>query len=420
MQTLNINQFENTKNKKAYSINFKPLDPASWILLGACLTLANPGFGSGRSVILFLGCLMISIGTIWTLASSPSAWLAIGRVFIIVVAVETIIYFNQPNSFDPFPLLLRIICYLHVSGGVACGLAMRRSKGVDMAIAIAILPLVIGLSSVRYLLADGGAALQGVGRIVLSDEFSPVGICFNYGILATLMFVILATDLRWFVKLTSAFALIMAGAVMLSTGTRGGILSFMFSTGLYIFSILAKGKTKKKLTVLLIVGLSFALFGQLIFLFGLGEQFQYIISRFEGLDPSVIDESILQRQYIREFYFKTIDNWWFTGFYGYAGNYPHNVFLELWIRFGIFGLCLAFGLFFLTLKLLKFIFIASANASVMIFAVPTIFNLFNAQTSLSLEFNRWLLLGVGFMITIPTFYVSNSTLFFKFKSSQPR
>lgn len=388
----------------------KATDAVSWILFGSSLVMSNPGFGSPliRNVVILIGCLMILVGTTKSQVSISSTWLPILRVAMVVLLAEALIILNQPNSLDLIQLSFRGICYIFIVGGIACGISLRRFQSIDIRLCTAILPLLTSFSSLRYILGDGGLALNLVGRNVISDQFSPVGICFNYGILATLMFVIVVADRRLFCRLTAAFAFIMAVIVMLSSGSRGGILSLLLSIGCHGFGLLIGGTLRIKFFVIAIFVTIFICAPILFNSLGLGDQLSYVTARFQGISSDEVDTSILERQFIRNFYFENFDHWWLTGYQGYKGVYPHNIFLELWVRFGIFGLILSLGLINIIWRLVRLIFVFQTNELIILLALPTLFNIINAQTSLALEFNRWLLLGVGFVLSFPPSYALRS------------
>jgi hypothetical protein len=391
------------KTLHAFASRPKPLHPVNWILLGSCFVMSNPGFGTtaSRQLIIIIGCSMILIATSIILATIPSSLLVFSRIVPVVMTVEALMIVNEPNSLDLRKLMFRVIFYLFLAGGIACGLALRRSGLIDLRLFKAISPLLITFSSLGYLFA--GSRIGQVGRNIVSDEFSPVGICYVYGILASFMFVIMVTG-RLFCKLTAAFAFTLALAVMLDTGSRGGFLSLLVSIGFYCFSILSGGTFRKKILIIGIWTSLFILVPTLLNNFGLGDQFQYIIERFEAINSGHVDPSILERDLLREYYFDNFDHWSVTGFQGYEGPYPHNIFLELWIRFGILGFSLSLGLVLVIWRLLTMILVLPNNELVMLIILPTLFNIVNAQTSLALEYNRLLMLGIGFIVSTPSIY----------------
>lgn len=379
-------------------------DEMGLILLGICLVMANPGFGSVaiRYGVIFLGMVLVTWGSSRVFATERVSALLMGGLFIAVVIVEAMLFVNQENSRGLTKLLFRIMCYIFVLGGVSSALAMRRGRGVDLGVMAAVVPFIVLFSALRSLVAGYANALGGAGRIVTSEEFHPVGICYSYGLLAVVMFVIVMHETRLIVRICAVAAMVASVLVMLNTGSRGGVLSLLLSLALYIGCTLLRSNLRRRMRLIAVLGLVFGVALMASLVLGAGDQLAFLQHRFDrAFNYWNEDNSILARENTLRFYAERFSYWWFGGYYGYTGiPYPHNILVELWLRFGLIGFLGCVGLLWMGWKLVGIVWNASSNGPAMLLVLPAFFNFINAQTNLSLEFNRWLYLGVGFVIAI--------------------
>ena len=91
-----------------------------------------------------------------------------------------------------------------------------------------------------------------------------------------------------------------------------------------------------------------------------------------------------------------MDTWITLGFHGYRYEYPHNFFLEIAVRFGIFGILLCLAVLGVSVKAVVSARSIGDNIAGLIILMTGLFTLIVAQFSLMLEFERCLWLFVGY------------------------
>jgi hypothetical protein len=129
-------------------------------------------------------------------------------------------------------------------------------------------------------------------------------------------------------------------------------------------------------------------------------QLEFIASRFTRAFDTGYDAALEARAQLRSDYFDHLDEWWLFGYYRYDGTYPHNIVLEAWIRFGLFGFILFGGIVVAILKLFSTARLFPGSAILSVIALQGLFTFINAQTSLCLEFERtlWGACGTGIIL----------------------
>jgi hypothetical protein len=129
-------------------------------------------------------------------------------------------------------------------------------------------------------------------------------------------------------------------------------------------------------------------------------QLEFVETRFiRGLEIGY-DASMELRAQVRSDYWDHLDEWWLFGYYRHDGVYPHNIFLEAWIRFGVFGFLIFGGVVAAIVRLVSMSRVSPNSAILSVVTLQGLFTFINAQTSLSLEFQRTLWGACGTGITL--------------------
>jgi hypothetical protein len=140
--------------------------------------------------------------------------------------------------------------------------------------------------------------------------------------------------------------------------------------------------------------------------YAVSERMDILIKRFEGMYYSFfgggqapIDLSTSSRQMYWYQYYTTLKEWVILGERGYIG-YPHNQWLEIFVRFGFLGLPLFLISIFLFVRLgIDTLFQRfRPDIEYSIITVIFVFGYMQSMTSLSLQANRVLWLGFGYVL----------------------
>jgi O-antigen ligase len=139
--------------------------------------------------------------------------------------------------------------------------------------------------------------------------------------------------------------------------------------------------------------------------YALAERVDILVKRFTSLfyDLTVSgghgDDSLNAREMLWNSYFMTFDQWILFGEKG-QGGYPHNQWLEIFVKFGLLGIPLFFMSVFVFVRLGWDTLVSKRHPDVEFSLIATlfVFSYLQSMTSLSLQVNRALWLGFGYLI----------------------
>jgi hypothetical protein len=125
-------------------------------------------------------------------------------------------------------------------------------------------------------------------------------------------------------------------------------------------------------------------------------QMDLMLRRFEFISRGSVDMSIVERTDKQLAYYRAIDSWILTGLREYDFNYPHNIFFECLLRFGIVGFGLIAAVLFSVYRAFRNLRISFSSPVVWVISSVGFFSLLIVQVNLMLEHARWLWLFVGY------------------------
>ena len=266
---------------------------------------------------------------------------------------------------------------------------------------LALLCLIRFLQFVKLISFEGSE--RGFGDTTLNA----VGVAFANSCLG-LVFLVLAILNKNLLR-RALFLLVASAAffVVLSSASRGAII--WGSGAIIFFFILNRHRKYLSGRSLLATVLSMVLLLPVLAIlynanYAIAERFDILIERFTQMFDLFLkyggqDASVTERQYRWSSYLSTIDQWTILGEKGQYG-YPHNQWLEIFVKFGLLGLpmfCMSIILFFkiswgaVREKL-------HPDVEFSIIATLFMFGYLSSMTSLSLQVNRVLWLGFGYLL----------------------
>ena len=296
-----------------------------------------------------------------------------------------------------------------------CGYILSYEKKQDFISANQwILVVVAGvaiISLLAFLRFVKDISFYGTERGYAETTLNPVGVAYANACLAIVLCIVgLLTKSLWrkgIFLMASALALL----VVLSSASRGAVIWLIATAVMYLV-------LSRKRKYISIKGISFSLAGMILIApilvffyqtnYGIAERMDILFSRFDSIYLSLtgqsVDGSIGAREGMWQYYISNIDNWIFLGEKGYSG-YPHNQWLEIGVRFGLLGLPIFVMSVFLFTWLINLIVRGQVRPDLeysIIFSL-FLFSYFSSMTSLSLQVNRALWLGFGYLLG---FYIS--------------
>ena len=248
--------------------------------------------------------------------------------------------------------------------------------------------------------------MRGFGETGLN----PVGVAYANTCLCFIFLVLGFLNKRFVIKSIHLLTACFAFGVIMTSASRGAViwglcaivyflllnrhLSYFSPKNLFFVAVICVVLVP---VILLIYNTNYAV----------SERINILMNRFEGMYNtlfgigvhSVVDLSTDSRQFYWNHYFSIIDQWIFLGERGYKG-YPHNQWLEILVRFGFLGVPILFISIFLFIRLSLDTLLQRFRPDIeySIITVLFVFGYLQSMTSLSLQVNRVLWLGFGYVL----------------------
>ncbi len=244
--------------------------------------------------------------------------------------------------------------------------------------------------------------MRGYGE---DTALNPVGVAFTFTLLFMVYLVLTMSSQNILDKILYGLGMTLSIAIVATSASRGAIIWAILT----IIFLLVSGRIKKiklsKFFFLLLFGILFLGFVYLFFSNSviLIESFEILISRFNGLfgnynsTASGLDMSANARFEYWNHYASIFSDWIFFGERFYSG-YPHNQYLEILVRFGLLGIpLLVFSLFVISQVIYRFLIKKEKkDFELVLISAIFLFGYLSSLSSLSLEVNRALWLGLGY------------------------
>ena len=261
----------------------------------------------------------------------------------------------------------------------------------------------------RFLQFVKRISFEGSERSFGDTTLNAVGVAFANSCLV-LMFLILAIlNKNLLHKLLYLLVTCVAFFVVLSTASRGAILWGLLAV-IFLFTLIRHRRYVTARGLLVGVLCMLALSPVLVLLYkanyAISERLDILIDRFiavfevlSGSGYGEDDYSVGARKYIWSSYMSTIDQWIILGEKRQSG-YPHNQWLEIFVKFGLFGIPMFLISIILFLKILLSALREKLHPDVEFSIITTLFmfGYLSSMTSISLQANRVLWLGFGYLL----------------------
>jgi hypothetical protein len=346
------------------------------------------------SVWLAIGLLMLLAPAVLSVFSAGFHWRSVAVYLSLVGTIELLNLMNLANPLDFRMMMHRYICYAICAAGIVYGYEsmddFRQFSGIAHVITAGFSCLVAGIW-----LRSASAAVAGVRFVGDSEMLTPVGVGYTFGIMACVSAAFMLTEQRLIFRAMHFVAYCACVMAILSTGSRG---SAVFSLVIVAAGIAIRlrsfedGLRYSLLFLALLIVLSAVVMTNSY----ARSQMDFMLTRFEFISRGTVDLSILERTETQLFYYKSIDSWILTGMRGYEFNYPHNIFFECLLRYGVVGFGLIGAILFGAYRAFRNLRISFSSPVVWVISSVGFFTLLIVQVNLMLEHARWLWLFVGY------------------------
>lgn len=358
--------------------------------------------------------LALGFGLIVTAALTRARWqvfrhvpmVAISGCYFLALAFLTKVQ-EHAIWYDSTQQIFTLVCLVLFWSGYILAQEKRHdfvSANQWVLVVVAIIGIIALLAFMRYVKA---ISFYGTERAFGETELNPVGVAFANSCLGLVFFALGVLSKSVWRKSLFLFAAALAFFVVLSSASRGAVL---WSSGAIVFFfILNRHRKYLSLKGALVLAIGLIVITPLIVTFyqtnyGVAERIDVLFDRFEQMYYSLIgrgqDASITTRQFMWDSYLSNMGQWLLLGEKGYTG-YPHNQWIEIGARFGLLGLPMLIG----SIAIFSGLGVASFRGKIKhpdlefsIIAILFVFGYLQSMTSLSLQVNRVLWLGFGYLL----------------------
>lgn len=310
---------------------------------------------------------------------------------------------------DKIQLVFCVVCLILFWSGYILAREKRQdflSANYRALVIITGIAIICLLAFLRYV---KNISFQGSLRDFGETTLNPVGVAYANTCLCLVFIVLGVANKGLITKSIYLFAASLALGVVMTSASRGAVV---WGTCGIIYLLLLNRSWRyisvKNLSVaiaacILVIPVILMIYNTN---YAVSERMDILIKRFEGMYYSLfgggqatIDLSTSSRQMYWYQYYTTVREWVILGERGYIG-YPHNQWLEIFVRFGFLGLPLFFISIFLFLRLgIDTLFQRfRPDVEYSIVTVLFVFGYMQSMTSLSLQANRVLWLGLGYVL----------------------
>ena len=363
------------------------------VLVSASYALQLLGISMISSGCLVGGLTLLLLPAAFKMVSSNPHWRSSAVYFSLVGSIELLNLMNLREPMAFVVLVQRYICYAICAAGMVYGQRItddsRRFPGIAHLAVAGFTCLVGGL----WLRAAGSAG--GIRFVGESDILTPVGVGYSFGILGCVSVAFLFNEQRLIFRAPHLIAYCICFLAILSTGSRGSAVFLLLIAGAGVVVRLRSLNEGLRyslvfLTIIVVLAVILATNDYA------RSQLDFMLSRFAFISRGEIDLSIVERQQRRLFYYRSVDSWILLGLRGYNFKYPHNVFLESVLRFGVVGFGLIAAILYSAVRAVKNLRVSQSGALVWVISSVGFFTLLVVQVNLMLEFARCLWLFVGY------------------------
>ena len=346
------------------------------------------------SMWLGIGILMLLAPAVLRVFMAGFHWRSVAVYVSLVGAIELLNLMNLADPLDFKMMMHRYICYAICAAGIVYGHEsmddLRQFPGIAHVITAGLTCLVAGIW-----LRSAGASVAGVRFRGDSEMLTPVGVGYTFGIMGCVSAAFMLTEKRLVFRVMHFLAYCICVMAILSTGSRGSAVFSLVIVAAGIAIRLRSFEDGLRYS-LLFLALLLVLSGVVMTNSYARSQMDLMLTRFEFISRGTVDVSILERTEMQSFYYRSIDSWILTGMREYDFSYPHNIFFECLLRFGIVGFGLIGAILFSAYRAFRNLRISLSSPVIWVISSIGFFTLLIVQVNLMLEHARWLWLFVGY------------------------
>lgn len=350
-----------------------------------------------RLVVLSIGFTFVSIA-VFKCPNKQGANSFTIRSFILFIIYIFIAFLKNQNTTDLLNLIFGFVCFLFIIYGYILSKNQFLFNKINQSTSL-LLSFILIFISFYFISFAAQFNVRSYDTVIL---FNPISVAYSLGILFMLMFSILYTHKNYspVTKFILVFCLLVTFFAILVTQSKGTIIYLL----LIVFSYSSRNYFKQFLLFSFFLCVTFLIFNysNLEILAVIEEKAEFLFERIIDLlfffdsSKNINDISTLTRINYFSNFFNQLDFFIITGQNNY-NPYPHNIFLESIMRWGLFSL----PIIYLLLSSLFRVYNSKNLKNSTFHTILSFIFLFcclQSFSSLTLEMNRFMWLGFGFFI----------------------
>lgn len=357
-------------------------------------------FGTiGKYFSLLLGIILVCVGSIKNNSIIKLKARTILNVIVYFIVLLMIAFLRNQNTTSLLVLTFDLVCLLLFVFGLMLGSSDNSSDYpfLDIKLIKVIISLLVIIGAYKLYIMQASSFVSSTidfSRHVADETLNPNGIAYSEAQLLLLFFWFVSNEKKNSLKIFFILGIISILIVMLMTESRGALI-FVILTVMFFY--MKKLSFKKLFFLSVIFFISFHVLSRnMVF----QEKFELFINRFESAidfaNGNKIDGSLEERKELQSVFFNHFDEM-LLGYENYV-PYPHNQFIEIFMRWGVIGLLI----FIISIRsiLVSFVYKSKISTSSVDYLIVSIFffTYIQSMSSLSLDNNRFLWFGFGFLL----------------------
>ena len=358
---------------------------------------------NGKYLVLFFGVFLLLLASLKRKFQKQEIRFYVFS-FSFYMVYLLIAFIQDQKTTDTLSLTFGIINFFLLCAGYSLGLKNYTNLKLSNKI-ITLISVLAFVGTLKFIQLQTNYTIGFVDRGIGDSVLNPVGVAYSNSLLILFLYWLFKNTEKKILKYIISLSFLLAFFVLISTLSRGALL---FTISILIINYF-KGVKQFVLFLVKFFKLSLIISFLALIVFFVSQNFDFLKIKIDGilerfsqiftfLDKNEGDLSISGRRDYYNIFKEEFQNFIFFGQYGYT-PYPHNQFLEIIMRWGLFGVPLLFfsiNKFLISLKLLYSKNLIKNN---MLFLMTFlfVFSYLQSMSSLSLEMNRTLWLGFGFI-----------------------
>ena len=376
------------------------------LILGIFLMLyATNGyliFGEiGKFTCLILGVFFI-LRSVLISKSAPIGFFLLLKSFIYFMILLFISFVLNQQTVTTTNILFDLVCFSLFVLGACVGEWKITHLEISKKLKILMCLLIIYGNYMFYAIQFSFVSGNAISREFADETLNPIGVAYAQAQLFFLFFFMLKNETNLLLRFLNLGSLLSIVLVIIITESRGPVVFLILSLIFIYFKKIKIIFSKKSILTISILFLIFS------FVFSrnhlIRSKVETTVDRFELAfnflsNKNNTDSSLRDRQNLQNVFFENYDQM-YLGYENYK-PYPHNQFIEIFMRFGFFGLplyVLSITSFINCVKLISRDKTLKDSIGYLIMIV-FLFTYLQSMSSLTLDNNRMMWFGFGFLLT---------------------